>query len=149
MRMITNVVLHLPVAYTSMISSTIAREDRGMWHSSELERKFARIVEQMMEVIDCSLLDYRLVGVFGSFARGDYTVRSDVDLCIVVDELPDRYLRGCLYDEAEDLGVDLCFVTTKRFETEDSRFLNNIRENFKEVRRRQTELKSLQSTEQE
>lgn len=107
-----------------------------MWHSAELERKFNETLEQMMQVIDHSPLEYRTAGVFGSFARGDYTVRSDVDLCVVVDDLPDRYLKGHLYDEAEDLGVDLCFVTTKRFETEDSRFLNNIRKDFKEVRRR-------------
>lgn len=106
-----------------------------MWHSIELENKFEKTLAQMMQTIDNSSLQYRCIGIFGSFARGDYTVKSDVDLCIVVDEIPDRYLKGYLYDEAEDLGVDLCFVTTKRFETDDSRFLTNVRKDFKEIKR--------------
>ncbi|MBP0063052.1 nucleotidyltransferase domain-containing protein [Anaerobutyricum hallii] len=37
-------------------------------------------------------LDYEEIGIFGSYARGDYKSTSDIDFCIIVKERPSHYI---------------------------------------------------------
>ena len=104
-----------------------------MWRSEELKQSFDKRYAQAIELVSASGIPFSKVGIFGSYARGDFKADSDIDFCIVCEELPSRrdaaYLR-CLLD---DIGVDCTIMTRSRFECEDSRFMRNLRKDLKEV----------------
>lgn len=93
---------------------------------------FAKKVSQMLEIINNSCIEYDQVGVFGSYARNDYKSTSDIDFCIITNET-DRYLRGFLRDEAENLGVDLAFITPDYYMYDSSSFAENLRKDFRRL----------------
>ena len=57
----------------------------------------------LKKLLDCLRKHFDLVSVvvFGSVARGDAKKDSDIDILIVADNLPDRYERFKIFDEAE------------------------------------------------
>lgn len=79
----------------------------------------------------------RLAGVylFGSFARGEATPDSDVDVLIVLHELPDYgqeiertgYLVSGLSLDY-DVSISRVFVSSEAWRHRDSPFLSNLRE---------------------
>jgi predicted nucleotidyltransferase len=50
-------------------------------------------------------VDVQAVGYFGSYARGDWGVGSDVDLVVIVDRTPERFDRRALAFDATTLPV--------------------------------------------
>lgn len=79
----------------------------------------------------------RLAGVylFGSFARGDATPESDVDILIVLDEMSDygREIEhtGHLVSELSldyEVSISRVFVSASAWRHRDSPFLSKVRE---------------------
>ncbi len=79
----------------------------------------------------------RLAGVylFGSFARGEATPESDVDILIVLDEVGDygREIErtGHLISELSldyEVSISRFFVSSEAWQHRDSPFLSNVRE---------------------
>ena len=58
-----------------------------------------------------------LVVLYGSFARGDYTFSSDVDLLVVADDIPDRYgdRWELVFDIVEGFPLDPHVYTPEEF----------------------------------
>lgn len=57
------------------------------------------VMEAMEERLENVFLPYRVIilimkkiGIFGSYARGDYKSTSDIDFCIIVKERPSHYI---------------------------------------------------------
>lgn len=78
----------------------------------------------------------RLAGIylFGSFARGDATSESDVDILIVLDEVTDYGQEikhtGHLISELSldyEVSISRVFVSVSAWEHRDSPFLSNLR----------------------
>lgn len=69
------------------------------------------------------------VYLFGSYARGDATPSSDVDLCIDAPALRGLFALGALYADFEEaLGKGLDLVTANALEREtNARFKENLR----------------------
>lgn len=69
------------------------------------------------------------VYLFGSYARGEATESSDIDLCIDADSMKGLFALGGLYADLEDaLEKELDLVTTASLQyNPDSRFLENMR----------------------
>ena len=65
---------------------------------------------QGVEYILNSGLKFTELGIFGSYARGDYKATSDIDFYAVVEERPDRVLSGNLRQDIEDTGTDLVYI---------------------------------------
>lgn len=69
--------------------------------------------------------------LFGSCARGDYKVTSDIDLLVVTTQSIERYIRGDIaseLDEAIDgVRTDVIFYGREVFETSDSLLMREIR----------------------
>ena len=107
-----------------------------MWVSEEVERKFDSKRDQMIQRIINSKINYVSVGLFGSYARGEFTSRSDIDFCIVTECTLTRLQKGTLREDAEDLGVDIIFIDKKDFECSETRFMQNLRKDYKEVLKR-------------
>ena len=106
-----------------------------MWISEALKQSFKDKENKMVEIIKSTDFSFISIGVFGSYARGEYKLTSDIDVCIIVEHLPDRSIKGYLYEEADMLGIDLVFLTEDYFNNDTSKFIKNIRRDFKEVYR--------------
>lgn len=101
--------------------------------SEEVKEFFAERYTKCMSYIKQSGIKYEHVGIFGSYARGEYTARSDIDFCIIVNEMPERYLMGGLREDLDMLDADVVFVTQDYFDNDMSRFAVNLRRDFKTV----------------
>lgn len=69
------------------------------------------------------------VFLFGSYARGDATASSDVDLCIDAPDLRGLFALGGLYADLEDAlhkNIDVVTTGSLRYNT-DKAFLENLR----------------------
>lgn len=104
-----------------------------MWRSEELKQSFYKRYVKAIELISVSEISYSKVGIFGSYARGDFRADSDIDFCIVCEELPPRRDAAWLRCLLEEIGVDCTIMTCHRFEYEDSRFMRNLRKDLREV----------------
>lgn len=66
------------------------------------------------------------IGVYGSFARGDYKATSDVDLYVLYESLPNKVQKGELYETAYEVDVDLLICEQKQFYESTSVFTRNV-----------------------
>lgn len=101
--------------------------------SESVKAKFLSIQNEMVNRILQQNFDFTEIGVFGSYARNEYNALSDVDICVIVKEMPTRYVTGWLRDDAEELGADICFITEERFKLSDTPLINNIRRDYRRV----------------
>lgn len=98
-----------------------------------LEREFRDRLDKILVCIKDSNIEYVRLGIFGSYARGTANGCSDIDVCVVVNEKPPRRVSGVLRCDAEDLGVDIIFVTEKYLNEDTSLFAKNLRRDWRDV----------------
>lgn len=99
--------------------------------SETLKNHFKEREIKVLELIKEAGFFYEEIGVFGSYARGEYKSTSDIDFCIIVEQKPSRRISGPLREEAELLGADIVFVTREYFETDTSLFAQNLRRDYR------------------
>ena len=104
-----------------------------MWVSESLKQLFKRREEELLNKILELNFPFVSIGIFGSYARNEYKLTSDLDMCIIVRDLPSRVIKGWLYEEADILNADLIFVTEDYFHNDSSKFAINLRRDYKEV----------------
>ena len=97
--------------------------------TKRVQEEFKRREKQGLQLIHSYLGDVN-VGVFGSYARGDYLSNSDIDFCII-GERPDRYTSGNLRCDADEIGVDIVFVSEDYFNHSDQLFAKAIRRDWR------------------
>ena len=73
----------------------------GLDPASYLERLKHCLVESFLAVFGQDLVSLVL---FGSYARGDYTAESDIDLLVVLEDFEDRFEVHRLLDRVEELS---------------------------------------------
>lgn len=78
-------------------------------------------------------LDYDEIGIFGSYAHGDYKSTSDIDICIIIKNRPSHRISGNLRDDLEELKADLVWVTPDSFENSNTIFMSNLRRDYRRV----------------
>lgn len=101
--------------------------------SEAVKAKFLNIQNEMLSRILNQNFDFVEIGIFGSYARNEYNALSDVDICVIVKEMPTRYITGWLRDDAEELGADICFITEEQFKSSDTTFMNNLRRDYRRI----------------
>lgn len=99
-----------------------------------VERHFKQREREVADLIRSSGIDYVKFGIFGSYARNDYTASSDIDFCLIVNSKPDRRSSGALRESADLLGADITIVSLDYFKYDDSNFARQLRRDFVEVR---------------
>lgn len=104
-----------------------------MYVSTTLEKNFKDREQRVLDLITSAGIPFTAVGIFGSYARGDYKTNSDIDFCIIVDERPARSITGVLRDDAEEFGAEIVFVTPQYFEQDQSPFAKNLRRDFRRL----------------
>ncbi len=98
-----------------------------------LEEAFANRLQRALEIIKNYDIKYETIGLFGSYARGEYNGRSDIDIALVVNNKPDRVISGCLREECESIGVDIVFITPDYLKNDNSRFAIKLRRDWREL----------------
>ena len=98
-----------------------------------ISESFNKRFNNVLDLIYSYNIDYTSIGIFGSYARGNYKASSDIDFCIVTDKRPDRKISGSLREEAEILGADIVWCTTDSFNNSKSKFMNNLRKDYKKI----------------
>lgn len=78
-------------------------------------------------------IEFQEIGIFGSYARNDYKATSDIDICIITSNRPERHISGSMRDEAEELGVDIVFVSPQYFQYSDTLFAKNLRKDYRRI----------------
>ena len=78
-------------------------------------------------------LDYDEIGVFGSYARGEYKSTSDIDICVIIKNRPSHRISGTLRDDLEELKADLVWVTPDSFRDSDTAFMSNLRRDYRRI----------------
>lgn len=98
-----------------------------------VENNFKQREREVADLIRSSGIDYVKFGIFGSYARKEYTASSDIDFCIIVNSKPNRCHSGALRESAELLGTDITIVSLDYFNNDDSNFAKQLRRDFIEV----------------
>lgn len=75
-----------------------------------LKPDFDKRCLKCLDIIKSYNLPFYEIGVFGSYARGDYKGGSDIDFYMIVDEHPDRSISGEMRQDLEDAGADLVYI---------------------------------------
>ena len=94
---------------------------------------FRKQLQKAVDLIQDYEIEYEEIGVFGSYARNEYKATSDIDLCIITEQKPDRHISGSLREEAELLHVDIVFVTMDYFEHSTEPFAQQLRRDYRRV----------------
>lgn len=98
--------------------------------SDAVKEAFKKREEQALQMIKNSGIEYNSIGIFGSYARGEYKATSDIDILCITDVVPERTIRGDLYCRLDMLHVDLVFVRQSYFDDNVSIFARSIRRDF-------------------
>ena len=104
-----------------------------MYVSDELKHNFEEREQAVLKLIDAAKLQYVSVGVFGSYARGEYKTSSDIDFCVIINERPSRAVIGLLRDDADELGAEIVFVSQEYFDNDMSPFAQNLRRDYRRL----------------
>lgn len=95
-----------------------------------LKKYFDKRLEDCLSTIREYNLNYQELGIFGSYARGDYTTESDIDFCMVTTDRPDRKLSGELRERLDLMGAELLYVTPNTFNNSEDAIYQNIRRDY-------------------
>lgn len=101
--------------------------------SKEVNEYFTERLAKVLKLIQQYEIDFVQVGIFGSFARGDFKASSDLDICIVTNSRPTRRISGSLREEAEELGVDIIYVTEEFLLGSQTPFGKNLRRDYRRL----------------
>lgn len=66
-------------------------------------------------VIKGSGIDYVAAGIFGSFARGEHSVTSDIDFVLYLDKEPDKLVYYRLKDDLDSIKCDVSLISVDHY----------------------------------
>lgn len=98
-----------------------------------LKQAFDKRLQEALTLIKAFDIKYEKIGVFGSYARGTFKGTSDIDICLIVKEKPDRRISGELRELCELKGIDIVFVTPDYFENSQDRFAIKLRSDWRDL----------------
>ena len=108
--------------------------------SPVVENDFKDRLNKCVDIIKNSSIKYQSFGIFGSYARNDYKASSDIDFCIIVPEKPESPPGRAPDDlsgfrvQPESADADVVFVTPQYFEHDNSKFTQQLRRDYKELK---------------
>ena len=99
--------------------------------SDTVAKAFEERLKKVLALIAEYHIEYEEIGIFGSYARGDYKITSDIDFCIITEKRPERKVSGSLREDAELVGADIIYVTRDYFKEDASVFAKNLRKDYR------------------
>lgn len=85
------------------------------------------LIREKVEYLVRKIPNLKYIVLFGSYARMEQTVKSDIDLLVISSGMPDRLLRGDLCSEFEQKNIDLVFYDLNIFRESDCLFISQIK----------------------
>lgn len=92
-------------------------------YSDEIKNRLNYLVNLVLD----SGIECEKIVLFGSYARMEQKIDSDLDIFVLSDEQIPREKRGYLASVFEENNADIVFCTTSIFDTSDSLLYKNIR----------------------
>lgn len=84
-------------------------------------------LSKLIDLLLSSEIDPTKIVLFGSYARAEYKVTSDLDILVLTDcEVP-RTIRGELCSQFEELNSDLIFYTNEAFSNSECLFVKQVK----------------------
>lgn len=71
--------------------------------------------------------DLEYIILFGSYARMEQSIKSDIDLMAITSYIPDRLLRGDLCSKFEEENIDLVFYDADTFRNSDCLLVSQVK----------------------
>lgn len=103
----------------------------GSFSTQRLEILLRRIKHELVDIYDISL-EYLIL--YGSFARGEATILSDIDLLGVIQsdinpyqEIDKTAQLIADYSLENDIVISCQFISSKKFHQQDTPFLMNVK----------------------
>ena len=92
-------------------------------YSDDIKNKLNYLVSLVLD----SDIECKKIVLFGSYARMEQKINSDLDIFILSDNQISREQRGYLASVFEENNADIVFCTTSIFDTSDNLLYRNIR----------------------
>nr|WP_307992764.1 nucleotidyltransferase domain-containing protein [uncultured Niameybacter sp.] len=96
------------------------------------ERFVRKLKQDVAYLLGYPNIEIEQIILFGSCARGNYKVTSDIDLLMITKESLERYIRGDisseLEEEVEQVSTDIVFYSNKIFQEADSLFIKQVKQ---------------------
>lgn len=96
----------------------------------------SKVVNSMImadKLIRESGIKFTEYGYFGSVARGTYNATSDLDIAMIVSELPSRKEMADLRCNLEEIDCDLVILLNSSFSNPDTVFKSNVVRDYVKV----------------
>lgn len=100
---------------------------------TKLEQRIIKDMSAAIKLIKQSGIKYIEFGLFGSVARGEYNTLSDIDIVILVNEIPDKYAIAKLRAALDDNHCDLAFMLIKNFENPSTLFHKEVKRDYRRI----------------
>lgn len=94
---------------------------------SFLEGSIKNLLDKKIRVLVNQIPNLEYIVLFGSHARIEQTIESDIDLLAVTSGIPDRCIRGDLCSQFEEDNIDLVFYDLNVFRTSNCLFVSQIK----------------------
>lgn len=101
--------------------------------SKLVEERFKDRLESFKALVKEFDIKYEQIGIFGSYARGDYKASSDIDVCIITNNRPNMMISGAFREEADLLGVDVVYLSQDSFINSERLFVKKLRKDYKKI----------------
>ena len=98
------------------------------------ETRVLEKVKRAMSIINSRNIVYVEYGVFGSVARGDYTAVSDVDIVMIVEQMPLRYTLAELRCDLEEIGCDFAILYKRNFDAPKTVFQKEVKRDYRRLK---------------
>ncbi|MCH1975039.1 nucleotidyltransferase domain-containing protein [Muricomes sp. OA1] len=82
---------------------------------SFLEGTTKTFIIKKIQYLISRIPDLEYIILFGSYARTEQTIKSEIDLMAITSSIPDRLLRGDLCSEFDEENIDLVFYDIETF----------------------------------
>ncbi|MSS64518.1 nucleotidyltransferase family protein [Velocimicrobium porci] len=92
-----------------------------------LSRNKRDFLLEKIELLTKKIETLQYIILFGSYARGEETATSDIDILVITEKPTERFLRGELCSELEEEQVDLIFYTLNQFRSSDCLFVRQVK----------------------
>ena len=94
---------------------------------SFLEGTTKTFIIKKIQYLISRIPDLEYIILFGSYARTEQTIKSDIDLMAITSCIPDRLLRGDLCSEFDEENIDLVFYDIETFRNSECLLVSQVK----------------------
>ena len=101
---------------------------------NSVEQMMLEKINKAIKIIDSYDIKYIEYGVFGSAARGDYKITSDVDIAMLVDTMPEKMVLSNLRCDLEAIGCDFAILYKHNYEQPTTAFQREVKRDYRRLK---------------